>query len=385
MKDGVELAFQEGLASSSYGLIRKFSTPTIPGRGINAQYQQSDQMRYIHTCPHCGEKQFLTFDDNVIQVNPKGVDPVTHEVKDGTFIIGCRKCKRELDRWAEGEWVAMYPSIQQVRGYHISQLDATWISADNIMRRRYSYSSKQLFYNYVIGEPYASEGLLVTEEDIRASVRLGREVMSRNSQYVAIAAGIDWGDWSYMVIVGIKANGAIDLLNMYKVQNDSHTPLKDVTYFCAILRAYNPNIVVADSGYGSDKNAYAYTQYPASWYSCYWTTTKSADAKVRFKDQYNETTREILCDKTVKIQRTIYTLKNHLLGLFPWCEKLQELTLHAKNTRIMDEEDNGRVYSKATRIGPDHYICALAYALTGVDKLTQYNIKFNNQMPFDFI
>lgn len=385
MREGVELAFEEGLSSSAYGLIRRFSTPTIPGRGINAVYQASDQMRYIHTCPHCGYKQFLTLDDNIIQVDPKGVDPVTHEVKDGTFIVGCKRCHKELDRWAEGEWVPMYPSIKQIRGYHISQLDATWISADNIMRRRYTYSSKQLFYNYVVGEPYASEGLLVTEEDIRASIRMPSKVMARNGNYVAIVAGIDWGDWSYMVILGVKSNGALDLLNMYKVQNDSHTPLRDVTAFCAILRAYQPNIVVADSGYGSDKNAYAYTQYPAQWYSCYWTTSKSADSKVRFKDIYNEQTHEITCDKTVKVQRTIYTLKNHLLGMFPWCEELQELSIHASNTRIMDDEDNGLVYSKATRIGPDHYISALSYALAGVDKITNFHVSFNTQMPFDFI
>ena len=385
MKDGVELSFQEGLKSSKYGLIRRWSTPTIPGRGINALYQKSDQMRYFHTCPHCGHKQYLTFDDNVIQINPKGVNQATNEVEDGTFIIGCKKCKKELDRWAKGEWVSMYPDIKETRGYHISQLDAVWISGDDIYRRKLNYASKQLFYNYVIGEPYASSGLLITEEDVKASIRLPKEVLSRNQNYVGIIAGIDWGAISYMVVLGLKANGAVDLLNIYTVQDSDTQPLKSASFFAAILRAYQPNIIVCDAGYGQDRNAYLYTQFPSSLYSCYWTTTKDPMSRVRFKDQYNENAHEITVDKTVAIQRVLHSVKGHLIGMFPWGEKLQMFTEHCKNTRIMDEESDGIVYSKATRVGPDHTVCAMAYALIGVTKITNYNIKFNTGTEFEFI
>lgn len=385
MKEGVELSFQEGLKSSKYGLMRRWSTPTIPGRGINALYQKSDQMRYIHTCPHCGYRQFLTFEDNLLQIKPHGVNNITQEVEDGTFIIGCKKCKKELNRWAVGEWVAMYPSIKEVRGYHISQLDAVWISADDIMRRKFNYTSKQLFYNYVIGEPYASEGLLITDADIKAAIRLPKEVMSRTSNYVAIAAGIDWGEVSYMVILGVKANGAVDMLNIFTVEDDPKQPLKSVTFFCAILRAYQPNIVVADAGYGADRNSYGFIQYPTAWYSCYWTTSKDPTSRIRFKDQYNENSHEITVDKTVTIQRVLHTLKGQLIGLFPWNEKLEMFALHCKNTRIMDEESEGIIYSRATRVGADHSTCALAYATVGVNKLTNYNIKFNTGTPFEFI
>ena len=385
MKEGIELAFQEGLKSSHYGYIRKFSTPTLPGRGINKQYMKSDQMRYIHTCPHCGYKQFLTFEDNLIQVKPKGVNNATQEVEDGTFIVGCKKCKQELNRWEEGEWVPMYPSIKETRGYHISQLDATWISADDIMRRKFNYTSKQLFYNYVVGEPYASEGILIVDEDLRASIRLPREVMARTNAYSAVSAGIDWGEISYMVILGIKANGAVDLLNIYTVEDDAKQPLKSVAFFCAVLRAYQPNIIVADAGYGADRNAYGYTQFPASWYSCYWQTNKDPRAKTRFIDQWNESSREVTVDKTLKIQRTLYSVKNHLIGLFPWCEKINMFCIHLKNTRIMDMEENGVVYQMATRVGPDHTVSAITYALVGVDKITGMGVKLNSQMPYEFI
>lgn len=385
MKEGVELSFQEGLKSSKYGLMRRWSTPTIPGRGINALYQKSDQMRYIWTCPNCGYRQFLTFEDNVIQVKPHGVNNITQEIEDGTFIVGCKKCKKELNRWGTGEWVAMYPSIKEVRGYHISQLDAAWISADDIMRRKFNYTSKQLFFNYVIGEPYASEGLLITDEDIKSAIRLPKETMSRSDKYVAISVGIDWGERSYMLILGVKSNGAVDLLNIFTVEDDSRQPLKAASFFASVLRAYNPNIIVADFGYGADKNSYLYTQFPSSFYSCYWTTAKDPMSKTRFKDQYNENSHEITVDKTVRIQRMLHSLKGRLIGMFPWNEKLEMFASHCKNTRIMDDESDGIIFQRATRVGPDHTACALAYALVGVDKLTGYNIKFNTGAEFEFI
>lgn len=385
MKEGVELSFQEGLSASKYGLIRRWSTPTIPGRGINGVINRSDQMRYIWTCEHCGEKQFLTFDDNLIQVNSKGVNMSTQEVEEGTFIIGCRKCKKPLNRWGIGEWAPLYPSIKETRGYHISQLDAVWISADDIMRRRFQYSSKQLFFNYVIGEPFTSEGIQITETDLKAAIRLPKEIPSRTSTYLGVVAGIDWGDVSYMAVLGLKPNGALDLLNLYSVQDDSRTPLKSVSYFCAILRAYQPNLIVADAGYGADRNTYGYTQFPVSFFSCRWVTHKDATSSIRFINQWNESAHEVVVDKTVVIQRTLHAFKGRLIGLFPWSEKLATLALHLKNTVIMDEESDGLVYQRATRTGPDHFVSAIAYALVGIDRLTNYNVKINNPTKVDFI
>ena len=385
MKEGVELAFQEGLKSSAYGLMRRWSTPTIPGRGINAVYQKSDQRRYVWTCEHCGHKQFITFEDNIIQIKPHGVNKITQEIEDGTFIVGCKKCKKPLNRWGTGEWVAMYPSIKETRGYHISQMDAAWISADDIMRRMFNYSSKQLFINYVIGEPYASEGLVIVDEDIKSAIRLPREVMSRTNAYTAISVGVDWGEVSYMVVLGVKASGAVDMLNIFTVEDDPRQPLKSASYFAAILRSYQPNILICDAGYGADRNAYLYTQFPSALYACYWTTNKDPRAKTRFMDQWNESSREVNVDKTVKIQRTLHSLKGKLIGMFPWNEKLEMFTTHCKNTRIMDEEEDGLVYQRATRVGPDHSVSACTYALIGVDKLTGMGVKLNTMLEYDFV
>lgn len=374
MKDNVEFAFQEGLKSSKYGYLRRFSTPTIPGRGVDALFQKSDQMRYFHTCPHCGYKQYLTAEDNIIQIKPKGVNTATQEIEDGTFIIGCKKCKKEIDRWAEGEWVPEFPSIREMRGYLITQLDATWISADDIMRRKFNYTSKQLFYNYVLGQPYSATGLIINAEDIKASACLPHKIAYRTNDYVGIVAGIDWGEPSWMVILGIRPNGKTEIIGIYWAESDPAKPLSDANMFTAILKTYQPNIIIADSGYGADKNSFMYTQFSTAFYSCYWTTAKNPHARTRFIDQWNENTREVTVDKTTKVQRTLHMVKSRLISTYAWCEDMEILATHLHNTRIQDEEQDGIVYQAATRIGADHTACCLTYALIGADKLTNYGI-----------
>ena len=142
-------------------------------------------------------------------MKPHGVNNATQEIEDDTFIFGCKKCHRELDRWADGEWVPAYPSIKDIRGYLITQMDATWISADDVMRRKFNYTSKQLFYNYVLGQPYSATGLIINENDIKSAIRLPHKIAYRTSEYVGIVAGIDWGEPSWMTVVGLKSNGVV--------------------------------------------------------------------------------------------------------------------------------------------------------------------------------
>ena len=50
MRPGVEDAFRESLASSKLNFLRWFSTPTLPGVGIDALYERSDQRRWHVAC-----------------------------------------------------------------------------------------------------------------------------------------------------------------------------------------------------------------------------------------------------------------------------------------------------------------------------------------------
>lgn len=383
MKDNVELAFQESLKSSRFHIMSRWSTPTIPGRGVNRLYDTSDKNQWLWKCPHCQKLQLITLEDNIVQTK-SGFDSLVDDIPDNSYDIICSHCKLPLNRMeAEGLWVPQNPSRIEIRGYFISQLDAPWISATDIMRRQKNYTSKQLFYNYVLGYPYSSEGLIINDQDVRLAIKLKGPTLSRTSEYSLIVAGIDWGSVNWMVILGIKGNGTIDLLDIYWFKDNPFKPLEPVMHMAAILKAYQPNLIVADAGYGSDRNSYMYQQFPSALYSCKFLTVKNAMSSIKFINQWNKNAREVTVDKTTVVQRMLHTVKAQSINLFKYDDKIAIFTKHLKNIRIMDMEDGGEVYQIATRVGPDHLACALTYALIGKDKLLSYNT--NKDIGMEFI
>lgn len=384
MKVGAEFAFQESLSSSGFGLMRRWSTPTIPGMGINEQYEKSDQRRYLYKCSHCGKWQEVTF-ESIVQVKD-GFNRVTEEIEDGTFEYQCKKCHRELDRWTPGKWVARYPSRKDIRGYFVSQMNACYISADEIKRKELRYPFKQIFYNYVLGEPYANVGLQVTEDDIKRHIVIKDEDLSRNQEYVSYVVGIDWGEPTWCLVLGIRANRTIQIVSLRKFNRSEVEPLHDVRMVISHLKPYKPDIIIADAGYGADKNTELYREFPYATYSCTWNTFTNPLSNRNFLDKWNEKARNVNVDKTTKMLRTLQAVKQGYIGFYSWqYEMTQIITNHLKNVQVLDKEKDGLIYQVATRKGPDHLACCLAYALIGVDKVTQYGSKVSRGYQMEVI
>jgi hypothetical protein len=382
MKDGVELAFRESMKSSAYGLMRRWSTPTIPGRGVDLLFGKSDQRFYHHKCDKCNEWQFLTVEDNILQVKENGVDIINEQIQDGSFMFICSKCKQELNRWYKGEYVAKYPSRHETRGYHISQLDAVWISADEIMRNQFQYKVKQLFYNYVIGIPYASEGLIITDQDILSCIGFQEPIGYRDySMYKRVVAGVDWGYFNWMVVLGLTDDDQIHLLDLHWHEDNPNKPLECVNVFTALLKPFDPDVIVADNGFGADRNSYLIQQFPGRVFACDWDTPKSS---IPLVDTWNEKGQRVRVDKTVKMKRTLYNIKARALKTFARNEKLDMLTKHLKNVRTLMEEEEGEIYEKVTRIGDDHLACSLTYAYIALDRFLALD-KPSTQLDYEFL
>ena len=383
MADGVELAFQESMKSSRYGLLRRWSTPTIPGRGVDLLFQNSDQKWWHYKCSCCGEWQVLTLEDNILQVKPNGVNMVEETIEDGTFMFICSKCKKPLYRWeCQGQYVTKYPSKKDISGYHISQLDAVWISADQIMRNQFTYKVKQLFYNYVIGIPYASEGLIITDQDIISCIGYPDPIGYRDySIYKKVVSGIDWGHVNWMVILGLTEDDQVHLLDIHWVEDNPFKPLECVNIFTALLKPYDPDVIVADNGFGADRNSLLIQQFPGRTYACDWDTHKS---KVPLVDQWSDNSARVRVDKTVKMKRTLFNVKARALKVFGKCEKLDMFTKHLKNVRTLIEEEDGVIYERVTRIGDDHLACAGTYAYIALDRILAKH-KQSSGLEFDFV
>lgn len=147
MKEGIEVAFRESLSSSKYNLLREVSTPTLPGRGVDASFLHSDQMEWHIRCTKCGMWQTIEYPENVIQM--MDIPPGAKELPEGAFEYRCRKdkCRGDLDR-VHGQWIAKYPSRANIRGYLIPQTICPWINATQLMQKKIDYKFQQLWENY---------------------------------------------------------------------------------------------------------------------------------------------------------------------------------------------------------------------------------------------
>jgi phage terminase large subunit GpA-like protein len=138
------------------------SSPKLAGRStIEREYQASDQRRYFVPCPHCGQMQFLRFE----QLHwTKG--------KPETAAYHCEECgaaATEADKTemlARGEWRATArPSDPTCTGFHISSLYSPvgWFSWARIARdwekaMTGGPEAIKTFKNTVLGETWQEKG-----------------------------------------------------------------------------------------------------------------------------------------------------------------------------------------------------------------------------------
>lgn len=128
----------------------KFSNPSIPGYGVDEDWQISDQKHWMIKCSSCNGWQYLMF--------PDSINFETQQYQ-------CVKCKRPLsdqDR-INGRWVQKYFG-RNVSGYWINQMMAVWIPASKIIED--SLGDQSVFHNFTLGEPYINADFAVTREAI---------------------------------------------------------------------------------------------------------------------------------------------------------------------------------------------------------------------------
>ena len=51
--------YQSRLQASEFGWYWRFSNPSVPGFGVHDWYQESDQMHWFVTCPHCNHELYI--------------------------------------------------------------------------------------------------------------------------------------------------------------------------------------------------------------------------------------------------------------------------------------------------------------------------------------
>jgi len=101
----------------------QISNPTIPGYGIDLDWQASDQRHWMVRCDTCNQWTCMEIE----------LPHVLRRLADGRVIRACVKCGAELDI-DRGQWVAKYGQRSREHvGYWWSQLNSHFVSAADLL------------------------------------------------------------------------------------------------------------------------------------------------------------------------------------------------------------------------------------------------------------
>ena len=200
----------------------RFSTPTLPGYGIDAEFDSTDQRVWVVKCERCNEYQEIDFWRNIF----KG--------KYGSYYFGCWKCQKRLRRRA-GFWLAKYPDratdavftedgklkkpATGHRGYFINPLSFTFVTAESKMQsfaaaeKSNKPSKKKNFHNYELGLPYSSA---------ENNLSLDRILETMSTQWMHDGynvLGCDQGDNKHVVVQHVSPSGFNPIIKFFVTED----------------------------------------------------------------------------------------------------------------------------------------------------------------------
>lgn len=201
MPPAVEPLAQKRLGHSAHKEMLYISTPTYPGVGIDARYEASDQRLWFIPCPACGRRQHLTIEHVVIEWDDLERPAAWHGRGEGRAYAACEHCGAELDRLAEGEWVAAYPG-RAIAGYAFNKLITAQTEVIEVVRSLMATEAwkRQEAWNQDLGLPYHPQGEALTDADLDALRRDYRH--GPQAGEVGCVMGVDVGRVLHVVIRG---------------------------------------------------------------------------------------------------------------------------------------------------------------------------------------
>lgn len=334
----IELA-RERLAGSSYNQEFDLSTPSLADVGIFKEFRSCDQKYWAIPCCHCGSWQILTLESNV-----------NLEAK----YYFCSKCKKI---WKNEEKILMIPKGEYVikhkgnaiPGYHVSQIYSPTVTAqkmcEKIIESEGDETKKQVLYNSKLGLPYEAKGSRLTGELFDA--RVG-EFNSRTRTYQKLlGVDVSQSNLHYCCEIVCTQYGIV-LERAFRATWEDLLSFTEKDLYEIIVIDANPE------RYKSRELVFAANRGFMALYSI-----QSKDAAMKFDEDKRivDLPRTPLLDEVFSLfTNNRILIKNHA--------ELQEFKSHCCNTVRCYREVRGTHEAYYAETGPDHYLHALAYALT---------------------
>lgn len=358
----VETAMQR-MGHSELGWVRRFSTPTVHGWGIDREFDLTDQRHWRVKCPSC---PYWNTPDNTTEPRefPHNIaydlDQKTGEVHNATLV--CFKCRKPLDTQV-GEWVAEFPSIQHKRGYQFSQLYATVPrgNLNSLMKHFLSGRNKDVFWNHRMGQAYVDARGRVTANEVLAC---RRKYQMQNITKQGSWMGVDVGDALHVVVVTWNPTERKKQIVFMDEITGAGPALSQLD---RLMDRHEVVVCVADAQPEKKIIASFAERYAGRVFMAYYPT-----GEIDQVAKANEETHVVKIARTQSLDYVMDDIREQKLML-PWLEPeeplmatfVRHLTALVKKQEPIPNSDKKRsVYIRTT---DDHLAHALNYAYVGMD------------------
>lgn len=185
------------------GRVRRLGRPSVPGYGIDAAFQESDQRAWMVTCPECKLEQRVTFADNLRWHSAVAGDRVLRAGHDEFEMRrdvvkawrACSACDASLEGQPirRGRWVPQSPGPGRVPGFHIPRLIVPRTDLRRIVvnSRKTKIIEIETFHNHDLGEAWAAADARLTDEDLMRAAAEGLEPQTRYRGRYPVTMGLD--------------------------------------------------------------------------------------------------------------------------------------------------------------------------------------------------
>jgi hypothetical protein len=237
--------YQSRLTHSPYKIKWKFSTPTVDGYGISAEFNASRQFWNFVRCCHCNE-WFLPdyfahvkipgFTGDLRDIRKTNI----HETRYTEAYVECPKCGKKPSLQPEHrQWVLKNPDAHYAAaGWQIQPFDApNVISCGDLIHASTTYQRYIDFVNFGLGLPAEDTESTLLRSEIDACY-----VRNVEAKFWSAVMGIDMGMTCYIVVSGVDGYG-----RMFTVHTET-VPLPRLEQRKKELaRDFNVRLTVMDS------------------------------------------------------------------------------------------------------------------------------------------
>jgi hypothetical protein len=349
--------FQSRIQNSSWRITHKFSTPTLPGYGIDAAYRVSDQHEYMCVCRSCNHWQVPLFVPDALHLEGLGrIEKLAEITEDQIGLINfdysyvkCVKCGSPLDLLnpLDREWVAKYPT-RKSRGYRVRPFMTKSLMLPYLFQQltqMRTLDNLKGWYNTVLGEPFSDGSNQLTDEMIQACLK---NPGTPDVGQAPCAIGIDVGLICHLTVGAISGDVVHPILFETVPVQDLHERL------AALLKQFNivagaidrlPYTPTADAVFADSEKKIIPTQY-----------TGSATINLKVDEFKNISHTQI--NRTQAIDRLVKVIRNKQILINGYGTHKEVLIEHLKDMVRVETPEVEASWEKIN--GNDHFFHALA-------------------------